>query len=165
MPAIFEEKRVAVLIQQCFTIYNANHSQTEFLVSETIYSILMSILHSICKEREQRDLNPRTEFMNKAIRYLDDNQYNKISLGEFALHFNISQYHFCRVFEKYFHSSPMKYALMKRIEFSKYLLTYTRDSITSIAVSLGFVDQSHFSKTFKIFQGISPLEYRKGNNN
>jgi len=60
MPAIFEEPRVAELIRHCFTLYNANDSETEFLVSETIYSIIMTILRSACKNKEQMNLNPQS---------------------------------------------------------------------------------------------------------
>ena len=45
---------------------------------------------------------------------------------------------------------------------SKYLLAYTHEPISSIAGSLGFVDQSHFSKTFKSLENQSPLSFRKG---
>lgn len=161
MPAIFKESHVAELIRRCFTIYNANNSEREFLVSQIIYSILLSIVHYVCMENTLPGINPREEFMNRAISYIDNNIYNKITLGEFAKEFNISSYHFCRTFEKYFQMTPMRYVLMKKIEISKYLLTYTHETISGIASSLSFVDQSHFTRTFKRFQNQTPLSFRK----
>lgn len=161
MPTIFKESRVEELIRYCFTIYNTNNSEREFLISQAIYSIILSILHSICKKNTLLQLNPQTEFMNKAINYIDNNIYNKVTLGDFAKQFNISTYHFCRVFEKYFSMTPMRYVLIKKIEISKYMLTYTHESIASIANSLNFVDQSHFTRTFKKFQNQCPLVFRK----
>jgi len=161
MPAIFKENRVEQLIKYCFTLFNDNHIDQEFLVSQTIYSLITSILNSICRETELINTNPKTEFMNKAISYIDNNIYSKINLEEFAKQFNISKCHFCRVFEKYFNITPIKYVLMKKIEISKYMLSYTNETISSIASSLNFVDQSHFSKTFKRFQNKSPLQFRR----
>jgi len=161
MPAIFTESRVAELIRHCFTLNNTQNIEREFLVSQTIYSVIISILQVVCKENTLLQLNPQTEFMNQAINYIDSNIYNKITLGIFAKQFNISPYHFCKVFEKYFHTTPMRYVLMKKIEISKYMLTYTHESIASIASSLSFVDQSHFTKTFKSFQNQCPLAFRK----
>lgn len=161
LPIIFKEKSVEEHIKHCFMLFNDSRSDKEFLISQTIYSTILSILHSVCKENELLSVNPQTEFMNKAISYIDNNIYNKITLGDLAKQFNISQYHFCRVFERCFHMTSMKYVLLKKIEISKYILTYTNESISSIANSLCFVDQSHFSKTFKSFENQSPLTFRK----
>ena len=161
MPAVFREKRVAELIRQCFAVYNSNSSERDFLVSQIIYSVILSIVHFVCKENALLQVDSRTKFMNRAVSYIDDNIYRKITLGQLAKEFNLSPYHFCRVFEKYFHMTPMRYVLMKKIEISKYLLTYTQDTLSGIASSLNFADQSHFSKTFKQFQKESPLAFRK----
>lgn len=161
LPSIFKETRVAELIRQCFTFYKDRNSETEFLTSQNIYAIILTILHSIGKENKRLHMNPETEFIADAITYVDNNLYNKITLKEFAGQFNMSPYHFCRVFEKHFNITPMKFVLLKKIDISKYMLTYTHDSIAAIAGNLGFADQSHFSKTFKGFLGKSPLEFRR----
>lgn len=163
MPAVFRENRVEQLIKQCFKLFSDDSSEREFLLSAKIYEIIMSIVHSVCNKDAFADIDKRTEFMNKAISYVERNIYNKISLSSFAEEFNFSPYHFCRMFERYFHMTPMKYVQMEKIKISKYLLAYTHDSISSIASSLGFVDQSHFSRTFRRFENQSPLVYRKGN--
>lgn len=162
MPAIFKEAHVEELIKRCFTNYQMEDIEREFLVSQTIYSIILSILHSICKEVMMLNITPQMEFINKVVSYVDSNIYNKITLTDFAKEFNLSLYHFSRVFEGHFKITPMKYVLLKKIEFSKYLLTYTHQSISSIANNLNFVDQSHFTKTFKSFQKQTPLSFRKG---
>ena len=162
MPAIFKESRVEELIRKCFILFQDNGSEREFLISEAIYSIILTIIHSVCKEDIMIKVDQQTVFMNKAISYVEGNIYNKITLCSFAGQFNFSQYHFCRVFEKHFHMPPMKYVLMEKIKISKYLLAYTHETISGIAGSLGFVDQSHFSKVFKSFENQSPLSFRKG---
>lgn len=161
MPAIFREDKVAEIIKNCFTVYNNTDSETEFLISQNIYSMLLTILHSICREKELLEVNPEMEFINKASEYINNNLYGRISLNDLAEQFNLSTYHFCRVFSKYFHITPIKYVLSKKVEISKYLLSYTNESLSSIASSLGFSDQSHFSKIFKSFENTSPLEFRK----
>jgi AraC-like DNA-binding protein len=162
MPLIFEEPSVKKSIMECFRLFNDKISEREYKISHMIYGILMMILHWVQNEKEPMKSNARTEFVKKISSYIDSNIYNKITLKDMALEMNMSRYHFCRVFENYFHITPMKYVLMKKIEQSKYLLAYTNDSISIIASSLGFVDQSHFSKTFKGFEKQTPLNYRKG---
>lgn len=162
LPVIFREDRVAELIRHCFTLFAQGSSQYEFLVSEAIYGIILSTINAVCSEKKEvQQPNKRTEFINKAMGYVDQNIYNRFSLEAFAKHFNMSRYYFCKLFDKVFQMSPMQFVLMKKVEISKYMLTYTHDSISTIAQSLGFVDQSHFSRTFKRFVKQSPLVYRR----
>ncbi len=161
LPIIFNERQVGGLIKQCFTLYNDKSSEREFLLSQRIYSILLTILHWVSVEKASINISPQTEFMNNTINYIDNNIYSKITLDEIARHMNVSAYHYCRVFKKHFHITPMQYVLMKKIELSKYMLAYTHDAISTIASTLAFVDQSHFSKTFKHFEKQTPLAFRK----
>lgn len=161
MPAIFSESRVPGLIRYCLTVCNDDSSEREFLISETIYSIILTVLRSINKENMQLCITPRSEFMNRAIGYIERNTHNKITLREFAQQFDISPFHFCRIFGEYFHMTPMRYVMMRKIEISKYMLIYTNDSIADISNSLSFTDQSHFTRTFRNFEKQTPLAYRK----
>ncbi len=161
MPAIFREDKVKEIIQNCFAVYNNTDSDTEFLISQNIYSMLLTIFHSICHEKEHLAVNPKMEFINKVSAYINNNLYGRISLSDLAKQVNLSTYHFCRIFSKYFGLTPVKFILSKKVEISKYLLTCTNEPLSSIASSLGFSDQSHFSKVFKSFENKSPLHYRK----
>lgn len=56
------------------------------------------------------------------------------------------------------------FIMKEKIEEAKNLLIYTEKTLVSIALYLGFSSQSHFTKTFKKYQNMSPLEYRKKHN-
>jgi AraC family transcriptional regulator len=47
-----------------------------------------------------------------------------------------------------------------RIEFARRELAASSASLSEIAVSAGFCDQSHFSRLFKQYIGVTPAEYR-----
>ncbi|WIV12390.1 helix-turn-helix transcriptional regulator [Proteiniborus sp. MB09-C3] len=51
------------------------------------------------------------------------------------------------------------------IEKSKYLLCNSDKSILDIAILMGFNSQSYFTTQFKKYTGLSPKEFRDGNNN
>ncbi|MBN1531328.1 MAG: helix-turn-helix domain-containing protein [Spirochaetes bacterium] len=48
-----------------------------------------------------------------------------------------------------------------RIDYGKYLLLNTEDSIADIALQAGFYDNSQFTRTFRAQEGITPCQYRK----
>lgn len=49
---------------------------------------------------------------------------------------------------------------MVRIEESKRLLINPEYSIIDVAMAVGFMDQSYFSKVFKKYTGLTPKQYR-----
>ena len=55
-----------------------------------------------------------------------------------------------------------QYITEQKIEEGKKLLRYTDKPAVDIAFYLGFSSQSHFSRTFKQYVGVTPNEYRGG---
>ncbi len=101
--------------------------------------------------------------INKILKYLHLNIESEISLENLAEKLNLSASYISSCFKKQMGISIMKYAKKIRIDRAKVLLTTTDISILDLSVSLGFYDQSHFSKTFKKFTGVSPSKYRNEN--
>ena len=66
-------------------------------------------------------------------------------------------------FKKHMGITIMKYAKKIRIDRAKVLLVTTNASILEISITLGFHDQSHFTRTFKSLAGVSPTEFRNNN--
>jgi len=60
-----------------------------------------------------------------------------------------------------FGMSYSDYAGRIRVEQAKGLLRRTKLTATEVARRVGIKDQSHFSKVFRRFEGMSPIEYRR----
>ena len=65
-------------------------------------------------------------------------------------------------FEKETGVSPWQYILNARIEAAKQRLTAGDESITQIAMDLGFASSQYFATTFKRITGVTPHGYRRG---
>ncbi|MBQ9370268.1 MAG: helix-turn-helix transcriptional regulator [Clostridia bacterium] len=52
------------------------------------------------------------------------------------------------------------YILKRKVEEGKRVLRYTDRPLVDIALYLGFSSQSHFSRVFKKYSGLTPNEYR-----
>jgi transcriptional regulator GlxA family with amidase domain len=55
------------------------------------------------------------------------------------------------------------YVQQQRLKIAKQLLGGTSDTVACIALSVGYADQSYFSKLFKRQTGSTPSDYRKDN--
>jgi AraC family transcriptional regulator len=69
--------------------------------------------------------------------------------------------HLAREFRRHYGCSPGEYARSVRIERSCEMLRRSNESVVSIAIDLGFYDQSHFTNVFRRVLGTTPAEYRR----
>jgi AraC family transcriptional regulator len=72
----------------------------------------------------------------------------------------LSPYHFSRQFKRSTGLSPHQYVVRKRVERAKELLINTDLTLYEVAISVGFVDQSHLAKHTKRLLGVSPKYLR-----
>lgn len=83
-----------------------------------------------------------------------------ISLADIAAAACISRFHFARLFRARTGCSPMAYVMRLRLERAREMLAREDRCIADTAVSLGFYDQSHFSRTFRRVHGMPPRVFR-----
>lgn len=92
--------------------------------------------------------------------YIDKNIKENLSLDHIAKEFLITSFHLIRVFKKELFLTPHQYILNKKVNLAKELLSQDI-SISEVALTIGFNDQSHLYKYFKQTFSISPKEYQK----
>lgn len=82
------------------------------------------------------------------------------SLEELAAAVNLSPFHFARVFRRATGLPPHAWLKQRRLEQARALLKSGCAPLT-VAMQLGFADQSHLNRQFKQAYGVAPGEYRK----
>lgn len=105
-------------------------------------------------------MNAYIDLINEIIDYIDDNINSKISLNHISSEFNISEYHFNRIFKTIIGISLKQYILGRKLTISLDKLKNTDEKIISIALDYGFEYPEVFSRAFKKQFGISPTKYR-----
>ena len=84
-----------------------------------------------------------------------------LQLPELGERFHISHYYLSRLFKAETGLSPMKYVMYRKIGESQNLLMNTELPIGTISDRMGFLDNCHFSTTFKKYIGLTPTQYRQ----
>lgn len=97
----------------------------------------------------------------KAIRYVEANLENDLSLNDVAQHCNYSPYHFSVLFHQYFGETMKSYIKKRRLTRAAEHLKHTETSIIHIAVKYGYSSQEAFSRAFTDLFGITPHKYRQ----
>jgi AraC family transcriptional regulator len=97
----------------------------------------------------------------KVSDYIDNNLWEEISLASLAAMVHLSLYHFSRAFKQSFGMPPHRCHAQRRIERAKALLAERKQTITEIALNLGFSDSSSFTRVFNKFAGRTPSDYRR----
>src|SRR5690606_16107770 len=93
--------------------------------------------------------------------YIKNNFADDINFNLIAQKFSYSSSYLSRLFAQHTGQSPSKYLMDIRINRAKYLLqNYKTLSIKQIGESVGYLDQSYFSRVFKKVTGLSPLDFR-----
>jgi AraC family transcriptional regulator len=99
--------------------------------------------------------------LNQALEYIHTHLELEIKLEDLAKVVGISPYYFCRLFKQSVGVAPYRYVIQQRVERAKQLLKNAELVIADVALQCGFASQSHFTKHFRQFTGITPRVYRE----
>jgi AraC-like DNA-binding protein len=96
--------------------------------------------------------------VQRARRFLDEHYAEQVSLQDLARLTGLSPYYLHRSFCRKIGMPPHAYQVQVRISHARAQLRRGR-SISEVAFSAGFVDQSHFSRHFKRLTGVTPGQF------
>jgi AraC family transcriptional regulator len=100
------------------------------------------------------------ESINKAIQYIENNAAHDIQLKDIAIRANLSQYHFHRVFKLLTGDTIKAFLTRLRLEKSAMQLKHTHEEIGQIAIDCGYQNHETFTRAFREYFGLTPLDYR-----
>ena len=99
--------------------------------------------------------------VKRARERLESDLGGKLPLVVIAAEFGLSPSHFSRAFRTSVGMPPHQWLLRQRVKVAKQLMTVPDLSLSEIAISAGFADQSHFTRVFSSIVGVSPGAWRR----
>jgi len=97
----------------------------------------------------------------RARDYIRDCCTSSFTVAQVAEQANVHPVHLARAFRQYFRCSPGDYLRGCRVEHARYLLRTSDTPLADLAQSLGYCDQSQFTKAFQSATGTTPGHFRR----
>ena len=143
---------------------------TRFLLKPSNMDELEEAIDAMCKNLKKKGItgehqteteNASSSFIVKnALKYIEENYTQKLTLGEVAEKTYVSQWHLSKLLNRHTGQSFSDILNHVRIEHAKELLKDPSLRIGDISEQVGFLDLAHFSRVFKKQEGVSANEYR-----
>jgi AraC family transcriptional regulator len=86
---------------------------------------------------------------------------DRVSLGELAAVVGVHPAHLARAFRARYGVSVGEYGRRLRLEWATAEIARGDIPLAMIATQAGFADQSHFTRLFKLYVGMTPARYRE----
>lgn len=114
----------------------------------------------VARVRASREFR-NASLVDKAVRYVDDNYHQELSLEDAARQVFLSPCYFSRLFKQVKGWSFSEYLTQVRMEEAKKLLVNTDLMISEVATRVGYRDARYFSQVFKKMAGTTPGNFRR----
>ena len=124
-----------------------------------IKGLMYTILSDISEELRNTGKNPETiDDIYNALLFIEENYTQNVSIPEIAQIYNLSESTFRRYFKRITGLSPANYIKKIRMERAESLLSNHIYNVKDVAELVGIPDPAYFSKTYKDYFGISPID-------
>ncbi len=105
----------------------------------------------------------KSKLVNDVSNYIYHHLSEPIKTSEIAKNLYMGRSYLSTKFKNETGKKLIDYILECKINEAQYLLKFSDKSVAKISDYLGFVNQSHFTRTFQKFTGQTPNQYRLNN--
>ena len=155
-PVGFHSEQISLL---CELHKAVMEEQPDFKKEETFLFLIEQLIEEYTQPYSQVKTTDVNAEIQAVCKYIDEHFPERITLDDLSVLAKMNKYSLLRSFTKVIGITPYRYLETVRISEAKKLLEKGMEPI-HVAVSTGFVDQSHFSNYFKEFIGLTPKQYK-----
>lgn len=98
-------------------------------------------------------------FMNKVIKYIDDNRNDDIIIQELAEYAGISSGYMSRIIKRHYNISIVDYIHLRKLQLAIYYMSTSEMNISDVSYLLGYSEAGYFCKIFKKHEGMTPSTF------
>ena len=157
-----EEAGIILSLYQSLSVLNKDDSDTAKMKKKLLLADMLLRINILYEKSSHHETVVKTDpLFNKiqsVLSFINDNLAQDLSLDTISRQFYISTSYLSAIFKEITGYSVNNYIINKRILLASELLKQNC-SVSEVSESCGFNNYSHFIRTFKKFEGVSPKQY------
>ena len=139
-------------------IREADACNSTQLLWELYARVVLDFTERVRKEKSNAQIS---ETIQNAMDYILRHLHYDVNLKDIADSVGLSETYFSALFKKETGTTVSEFIQKSRVKEAASMLQYSEYGLQEIGQYLGFCSQSHFSKTFRRYTGMTPGQYRK----
>lgn len=122
-----------------------------------VKTLFYQFVYELSQQLHAQGIEPiKPDLVAQAIRYIDENYYQPITLDSLAQNWGCSAGYLSKLFKEKMNTSPIHYLGEVRVDKAIKLLLQTDATLQEIAENVGYLDGHTLSRSFKRYKGVSP---------
>ncbi|HON88438.1 MAG TPA: AraC family transcriptional regulator [Spirochaetales bacterium] len=122
---------------------------------------LITLLPLLQKLNSSLQIKTNSPLITQALNYIHSHYKEPISLESAAEVLSVSPAHLSRAMKEELGKGFARTLTETRLEHARYLLKNQSLSIKEVSIQCGYQDPNYFSRAFKTYTGLTPLEYQE----
>lgn len=143
---------------------NREFHKADTAASLAIEGLILELMAETARQSSRSLYKATPQWLKQARELLIEHFSDNLTLGFIAGQVGVHPVHLATVFHQQYGCTIGEFVRRLRVENACHRLVKEDVSFASIALETGFADQSHFSKVFKLYTGMTPTEYKKERN-
>jgi AraC family transcriptional regulator len=135
--------------------------RSDALSALTIQGLILEILAQLARRNANDPPASGARWVEQAKELLHERFFESLTLEQIAGQVGVHPVHLATTFKRHFGQTVGQYIRQLRVEFAARKISEAKLPLSQIALAAGFCDHSHFSRTFKLQTGMTPLQYRQ----
>ena len=168
--AVFRRVEELSEVWELFRMILEEEKKKSELYKDKIRGLLCALVITLLRIREKEDELPeriqkKASFpqIRPSLEYIDKNYMEELRIAELAELCHMSESNFRKIFAENMNMPPLEYINRKRILQACRMLKKENRTVEEIALKTGFTTTSTFNRNFKRLCGVSPIQWRKDN--
>lgn len=149
------------LFARCLEESNSQNDYWDIMISDALADFIVTLFRMDASAFPASSNLKGQNVVQSIQAYIESHIDEDLSLESVAEKYYISKFHLSHIFKDLTGYNFKRFIVLTRLSKAKYLLLNTDDSINRIAKAVGFNNTTHFIRSFKDAEQITPLQFRK----
>ncbi len=147
------------IIVELFVRMHREIQEDDPITNEAIQDLIWQLLNRLSSYNHRVETR-KPKWIDLVEQMVEELDADQLTLERVSSEIGLHPAYFCREFPRHFQASFGNYVRKTKLKRTLPLMGAEQYSLAQIAIQCGFADQSHLTRCFKKYYGITPMRYR-----